>query len=119
MVEKKIGFKCVEFKSDDTVGVTNSFNSSHNFTFDRVYDDLSSQELIYSETAKPLIGDILKGYNGTIFTYGISVFFCYIYITKSFIYIIIIYLLRRKNICIDLLNKLIRAFIIIKLTNVK
>jgi len=72
MVEKKIGFKCVDFKSLDTLNVTNSFNNSQTFTFDRVYDDFTNQYNLYVETAKPLITDILKGYNGTIFTYGQS-----------------------------------------------
>ena len=72
MLIKKIGFKSADFKSEDTVCILNSFNSSQTFTFDRVYDDKSNQQSIYEETAEPLIEEILKGYNGTIFTYGQS-----------------------------------------------
>lgn len=72
MLEKKIGHKCVDFKSPETIGITNSFNNAQTFTFDRVYDDKTNQEILFNETVKPLIYDLFKGYNGTIFTYGQS-----------------------------------------------
>jgi len=72
MVEKNIGFKCVDFKSPETIAISNSFNNTQNFTFDRVFNDKTTQDLFFNETAKPLISEILKGYNGTIFTYGQS-----------------------------------------------
>lgn len=40
------------------------------FTFDRVFDPESRQEEIYNYAAKPVVEDVLKGYNGTIFAYG-------------------------------------------------
>eukprot|EP00123_Amoebidium_parasiticum_P010481 comp20134_c0_seq1/m.24871 comp20134_c0_seq1/g.24871 ORF comp20134_c0_seq1/g.24871 comp20134_c0_seq1/m.24871 type:complete len:771 (-) comp20134_c0_seq1:77-2389(-) len=40
------------------------------FTFDRVYDYDTTQAQMYEETAKPIIEDILQGFNGTIFAYG-------------------------------------------------
>eukprot|EP00730_Choanoeca_flexa_P019000 TRINITY_DN9267_c0_g1_i5.p1 TRINITY_DN9267_c0_g1~~TRINITY_DN9267_c0_g1_i5.p1 ORF type:complete len:955 (+),score=372.38 TRINITY_DN9267_c0_g1_i5:20-2884(+) len=40
------------------------------FTFDRVFGDDSTQEGVYEYTAKPIVEDVLKGYNGTIFAYG-------------------------------------------------
>jgi Cdc6-like AAA superfamily ATPase len=40
------------------------------FTFDNVYDWTNTQAEIYKETCSPIIGNILEGYNGTIFAYG-------------------------------------------------
>ncbi|KAK7793516.1 hypothetical protein R5R35_009502 [Gryllus longicercus] len=40
------------------------------FTFDAVYDAMSTQEELYNETAHPLVSSILDGFNGTIFAYG-------------------------------------------------
>ena len=40
------------------------------FTFDAVYPPDSEQELIYKQTAKPILDSVLEGYNGTIFAYG-------------------------------------------------
>lgn len=47
-------------------------NAVQTFTMDRIFDTAASQKQIYDEIAKPLIDDVLKGYNGTIFTYGQS-----------------------------------------------
>lgn len=40
------------------------------FTFDRVFGPDSIQEELYNYAAKPVVEDVLKGYNGTIFAYG-------------------------------------------------
>lgn len=40
------------------------------FTFDSVYDWNSEQEAIFTETAYPIIQNVINGYNGTIFAYG-------------------------------------------------
>ena len=39
-------------------------------TFDKVYSQKSSSQLIYKEMGKPIIKSVLSGYNGTIFLYG-------------------------------------------------
>lgn len=44
--------------------------SKHNFNFDQVYDDESSQEEIYSNTARLSVISALEGYNATIMAYG-------------------------------------------------
>lgn len=44
--------------------------SSKTFTFDHVYSDESTQEEVYEVVAKPIVENILEGYNGTIFAYG-------------------------------------------------
>ena len=40
------------------------------FTFDKVYSQKSSSQLIYKELGKPITKSVLSGYNGTIFMYG-------------------------------------------------
>eukprot|EP01031_Cornospumella_fuschlensis_P022952 gene22952-27931_t len=40
------------------------------FNFDRIFGAESTQEEVFQETAKPLIEDVLAGYNATIFAYG-------------------------------------------------
>ena len=42
----------------------------HRFTFDEVFDIDSSQEEVYSISAKPAVNSVLEGYNSTIFAYG-------------------------------------------------
>lgn len=40
------------------------------FTFDAVFDDDSTQQGVYEETAYSLVLSVMDGYNGTIFAYG-------------------------------------------------
>ena len=40
------------------------------FTFDSVYDWNSQQDNVFSESAWPIIDNVLHGYNGTLFAYG-------------------------------------------------
>ncbi|KAL3906106.1 MAG: hypothetical protein SGPRY_010674, partial [Prymnesium sp.] len=40
------------------------------FTFDQVYDENTTQEFIYSQTASRIVDSVLEGFNGTIFAYG-------------------------------------------------
>jgi len=63
---------CVNFKSKDTIEVISALNEIKTFTFDRVFDTESTQTEIFNNIAKPLINDVLKGYNATMFTYGQS-----------------------------------------------
>lgn len=43
---------------------------AHRFTFDRVYDQFSTQKQVYQSTARPAVLSTLKGYNATILAYG-------------------------------------------------
>jgi kinesin family protein 3/17 len=40
------------------------------FTFDNVFDWTSTQNEVYSMTARDIVDGVLQGYNGTIFAYG-------------------------------------------------
>lgn len=40
------------------------------FSFDHVYDEHSTQEFVYENTAKQAVLSVLEGYNATILAYG-------------------------------------------------
>ncbi|OLL25260.1 Kinesin-like protein 6 [Neolecta irregularis DAH-3] len=40
------------------------------YAFDRIFDQNSSQEEVYSKTVQPLINGLFEGYNATVFAYG-------------------------------------------------
>lgn len=42
----------------------------HRFVFDRLFDENCSQDDVFYHTSKPLIDNILDGYNATVFAYG-------------------------------------------------
>jgi len=44
------------------------------YTFDRVFDEYASQELVFQHTTKPLVQEVLNGYNATVFAYGTGFF---------------------------------------------
>mmetsp|Transcript_86410 Transcript_86410/g.244048 ORF Transcript_86410/g.244048 Transcript_86410/m.244048 type:complete len:787 (+) Transcript_86410:50-2410(+) len=45
-------------------------DGAYNFTFDRVFGPSSTQLECFEYVAKPVVGDIMEGYNATIFAYG-------------------------------------------------
>jgi len=42
----------------------------HQFNFDRIYGNESTQPEVYKQTAQPAVLSVLSGYNATIFAYG-------------------------------------------------
>ncbi|EFA83711.1 kinesin family member 3 [Heterostelium album PN500] len=63
------GCSVVDVADDQTVTIKGN-ESNHTFTFDRIYTEKNSQKDVYDDAAKPVIEDIMQGYNGTIFVYG-------------------------------------------------
>lgn len=63
---------CVKYHKLDSCYVTNSVGFGQNFTLDRIFNSDCTQQEMFDFVAKPTIDDILKGFNGTIFTYGQS-----------------------------------------------
>ncbi|XP_064481967.1 kinesin-like protein KIF3A isoform X2 [Ornithodoros turicata] len=57
-----------------TITVTNTHGSREEppkmFTFDTVFGPDSNQMEVYNQVARPIIENVLEGYNGTIFAYG-------------------------------------------------
>eukprot|EP01137_Pigoraptor_chileana_P000384 Opistho-2@36475 len=71
----KGGSMCVRFDDNKKTvvvegGERGEANGPLTFTFDRVFDPTISQQQMYDFTAKAIVEDVLKGYNGTIFAYG-------------------------------------------------
>lgn len=64
---KEGGVTCVKY-TEDTIEVNNE--GSNKFNFDRIFGSESTQIDVFTETAAPLIEDVLAGYNATIFAYG-------------------------------------------------
>lgn len=44
--------------------------STKGFNFDMVFDPEGSQEEVYTHTVSPIVEEVLKGFNCTIFAYG-------------------------------------------------
>ncbi|RWS17370.1 kinesin heavy chain-like protein [Dinothrombium tinctorium] len=66
--EEKAGSKfIVKFPSntEDCVSIGGKI-----YMFDKVFKPNASQDKVYNEAAKPIVKDVLCGYNGTIFAYG-------------------------------------------------
>eukprot|EP00242_Pyramimonas_sp_CCMP2087_P003982 CAMPEP_0198214834 /NCGR_PEP_ID=MMETSP1445-20131203/44469_1 /TAXON_ID=36898 /ORGANISM="Pyramimonas sp., Strain CCMP2087" /LENGTH=657 /DNA_ID=CAMNT_0043890189 /DNA_START=574 /DNA_END=2543 /DNA_ORIENTATION=- len=51
-------------------GVESVLYSTHNFTFDHVHDQDSTQQGVYEHSAKDAVMSTLEGYNATIIAYG-------------------------------------------------
>ena len=47
--------------------------TSKTFTFDKVYDETSTQRQVFDDVAKGIIDSVIQGFNGTIFCYGQTV----------------------------------------------
>lgn len=73
LIEKGIGWIC-PIISENVVKIETQkkFHQNLSFSFDAIFDTLSSQEDLYSFIGKPIVNDITSGYNGTIFAYGQS-----------------------------------------------
>ena len=73
-IEKNKGSKIVIKVSDDHIGVVvkdpEKRGKGKTFVFDRVFDTDSTQEEVYKYSADPLVEQVLKGFNVTMFAYG-------------------------------------------------
>ncbi|KAH8657657.1 P-loop containing nucleoside triphosphate hydrolase protein [Xylariales sp. PMI_506] len=56
----------------EVVDVLSASNAStrKKYTFDRVYSPAADQSMIYNDTVRPILDEMLAGYNCTIFAYG-------------------------------------------------
>lgn len=72
LLSRGMGGICVKYNKKEGCTISNSVGFAQSYTFDRVFDSSTDQKSLFDEAAKPVINDILLGYNGTIFTYGQS-----------------------------------------------
>ena len=63
---------CVDFKNNTSLSISSCSFPKVDYNFDAIYNGITDQSTFFSEVAFPTINDVLKGYNGTIFTYGQS-----------------------------------------------
>ncbi|KAL0488632.1 hypothetical protein AKO1_015673 [Acrasis kona] len=69
--EERGGIMNLQYISDDSVVIKpQSTKRDTSFVFDRVFDDSCTQEDVFLDVGKPVVKDILNGYNATIFAYG-------------------------------------------------
>ncbi len=66
-----IGNKVLNVVNDQSFTMSNESKNIHNFKFDKIFDD-GDQADLFDYLGKETIEDVIKGYNGTIFTYGQS-----------------------------------------------
>ena len=59
------GEQCITFPKPNVISLLGAY-----YPFDRVFEPHSTQYDVYEFTAKPIIKDVLNGFNGTIFAYG-------------------------------------------------
>jgi kinesin family member 11 len=52
------------------VALSLSTGKQREFMFDYVFGPSSSQDYVYDRVARPVVNDVLNGFNGTIFAYG-------------------------------------------------
>lgn len=57
-------------KQKNVVTLTKNIYETRDFPFDNVVAQESSQETVYNLSARNIVQDVLKGYNGTILAYG-------------------------------------------------
>lgn len=58
---ERLGRRCITI-SGDTIQL-----GEKNFTFENVFDEIASQEVIYAKCARHLVDGCFQGFNGTIF----------------------------------------------------
>ena len=62
----------VKISKQTNVAITPEKKAELKFDFDYIFSELSTQEEVYAIVGQPLIEEILKGYNATVFAYGQS-----------------------------------------------
>lgn len=68
LLESESGGKmCLEVPDRESVVVT---SKALTFSYDEVFNAVTSQSEVFETVGRPLIDDIIKGYNCTIFAYG-------------------------------------------------
>jgi len=70
-VEKSENAKvCISIPQSSQVNIKQPGKQSKRFFLDHIFAPNSEQETVYDYTGRPLMSEILKGYNGTMFAYG-------------------------------------------------
>ena len=65
-----MGVADTDLEREESLKENPSLANYHNFTFDYVYDQNSTQEEVYEHSGKPAVLSVLEGYNATLLAYG-------------------------------------------------
>ena len=67
----------VDIKPEDSkqsslaqISLTLITGKQRDFAYDYAFDATATQDQVYDRVARPVVTDVLKGFNGTIFAYG-------------------------------------------------
>ena len=81
LLSDNVGWTTPKYINDTTIGIysTKEFKEKDSpipgnliFKYDKVFKSEAAQNLIYENVGKRIVGDVMEGYNGTIFAYGQS-----------------------------------------------
>ena len=81
MLSDNCGWETPKYISDTQIGIystkevkdTNAeIPSNLIFKYDKIFNSVSQQSQVYENVGKRIVGDVMEGYNGTIFAYGQS-----------------------------------------------
>ncbi|OMJ81409.1 hypothetical protein SteCoe_18145 [Stentor coeruleus] len=71
---EKLTSELIKLEHDSNISVTVFPQTEHSipltFTYDYIFTSESTQEDVFTIAAKPIIEDVIQGFNGTIFAYG-------------------------------------------------
>ena len=68
--QDKQAIKCVGDKHVEVNYGLMGKQSKKSFAFDGVYDEQSTQKEVYESVVRPVVDEVLQGYNCTVFAYG-------------------------------------------------
>ncbi len=64
------GKSVIKVKESESYRETDPSKGHLTFSFDRVFDQSSTQQQVFEEIGKPLVDSVLEGFNSTLFVYG-------------------------------------------------
>ena len=81
LLSDNVGWTTPKYISDNTIGIYSTKEAQEKdatipgnliFKYDKVFKTDTPQNIIYENVGKRIVGDVMEGYNGTIFAYGQS-----------------------------------------------
>ena len=69
-MKDKVAITCVNEKNVEVNYASMGKNAKKSFSFDGVFDTKSSQTEVYDGVVRPVVDEVLQGYNCTVFAYG-------------------------------------------------
>ncbi|RIA79335.1 kinesin heavy chain [Glomus cerebriforme] len=67
---KEGGVSIIDYDNNSNSCHLEGKESQESFTFDQIFRPETQQKLFFDESIKPIVDDVIEGYNGTVFAYG-------------------------------------------------